>query len=245
MPHCNVRLRKRKLGVHPLPHRNQSFQQSRRAQREIAMLLRRRKQVLAPLLLRRRRQAHPPPPQSEPPLHLLRLVRRRRPLILAQSIPHSGKRKIFEISVVSVSSPEGSGSDEGPPPESGVHPLYTSDTAIVGRGPTQLAQKIMYQLPSDTDAAFMNSLGWSDLTRQTCSSITEGMMYITELVERANTTRSTACQDLREGMALREQLQATIDEMKATHAKELSESQAQGDELLKEKQELLKEKHEL
>ncbi|XP_073030684.1 uncharacterized protein [Primulina eburnea] len=152
---------------------------------------------------------------------------------------------ISEISVVSVSSPEGSGSDEEPPPASGVHPLYTPDTAIVGRGPTQLAQKIMYQLPSEADAAFINSLGWSDLTRRTCSSITEGMMYIGELVERANTTRSTACQDLREGMALREQLQATIDEMKASHAKELSESQARGDELLKEKQEFLKEKHEL
>ncbi|XP_073015780.1 uncharacterized protein [Primulina eburnea] len=160
-------------------------------------------------------------------------------------VPHSGKRKISEISVVSVSSPEGSGSDEELPPASGVHPLYTPDTAIVGRGPTQLAQKIMYQLPSEADAAFINSLGWSDLTRRTCSSITEGMMYIGELVERANTTRSTACQDLREGMALREQLQATIDEMKASHAKELSECQARGDEFLKEKQELLKEKHEL
>ncbi|XP_073019276.1 uncharacterized protein [Primulina eburnea] len=140
---------------------------------------------------------------------------------------------------------EGSESDEEPPPASGVHPLYTSATAIVGRGPTQLAQKIMYQLPSEADATFINSLGWSDLTRRTCSSITEGMMYIGELVERANATRSTACQDLREGMALSEQLQATIDEMKATHAKELSESQARGDEFLKEKQELLKEKHEL
>ncbi|XP_075474793.1 uncharacterized protein LOC142505643 [Primulina tabacum] len=117
------------------------------------------------------------------------------------SVPHSGKRKISEISVVSVSSPERSGSDEEPPPASGVHPLYTSDTAIVGRGPTQLAQKIMYQLPSEADAAFINSLGWSDLTRRTCSSITEGMMYIGELVERANATRSTACQDLREGMS--------------------------------------------
>ncbi|XP_075500051.1 uncharacterized protein LOC142538621 [Primulina tabacum] len=95
----------------------------------------------------------------------------------------------------------------------------------------------MYQLSSDTDAAFMSSLGWSELTRRTCSSITEGMMYVGELVERANATRSTACQDLREGKALREQLQVTIDEIKVTHAKELSESQARGDELLKEKQE--------
>ncbi|XP_075515583.1 uncharacterized protein LOC142550230 [Primulina tabacum] len=153
------------------------------------------------------------------------------------SVPKHGKRKIFEISVVSVSFPEGSWSDEGPPPESGVHPLYTPDSAIVGRGLTHLAQKIMYQLPSDTDAAFISSLGWSELTRRTCSCITEGMMYVGELVERANATRSTACQDLREGNSLREQLQVTIDEMKVTHAKELSESQARGDELLKEKQE--------
>ncbi|XP_073314041.1 uncharacterized protein [Primulina huaijiensis] len=102
----------------------------------------------------------------------------------------------------------------------------------------------MYQLPSDADSVFMSSLGWSELTRRTCSSITEGMMYTGELVERTNDIRSIACQDLREGKALREQLQATIDEMKATHAKELSESQARGDELLKEKQEFLKEKHE-
>ncbi|XP_075500168.1 uncharacterized protein LOC142538754 [Primulina tabacum] len=103
----------------------------------------------------------------------------------------------------------------------------------------------MYQLPSDVDAAFMSSLGWSELTRRTCNSITEGMMYVGELVEHANDTRSSACQDLREGKALREQLQATIDEMKVTHAKELLESQARGDELLKEKQELVKEKQEL
>ncbi|XP_073299757.1 uncharacterized protein [Primulina huaijiensis] len=103
----------------------------------------------------------------------------------------------------------------------------------------------MYQLPSDADAAFMSSLAWSELTRRTCSSITEGMMYVGELVERANSTRSSACQDLREAKALRDQLQVTIDEMKVTHGKELSESQARGDELLKEKQELLKEKQEL
>ncbi|XP_075494733.1 uncharacterized protein LOC142532298 [Primulina tabacum] len=92
----------------------------------------------------------------------------------------------------------------------------------------------MYQFPSDADAAFMSSLGWPELTRRTCCSITEGMMYVGELVERANDTRFTACQDLREGKALREQLQVTIDEMKVTHAKELH---ARGDELLKEKQE--------
>ncbi|XP_073017996.1 uncharacterized protein [Primulina eburnea] len=188
-----------------------------------------------------KRASSPPPRAKSPPPSGKQKVS----VDPSPSVPHHGKRKISEISVVSVSSPEGSESDEEPPPASGVHPLYTSATAIVGRGPTQLAQKIMYQLPSEADAAFINSLGWSDLTRRTCSSITEGMMYIGELVERANATRSTACQDLREGMALREQLQATIDEMKATHAKELSESQARGDEFLKEKQELLKEKHEL
>ncbi|XP_073048981.1 uncharacterized protein [Primulina eburnea] len=75
------------------------------------------------------------------------------------SVPQQGKRQISEISVVSVSSPERSGSDEGPPSESGVHPLYTPDSAIVGRGPTPLDQKIMYQLPSETNAAFMSSLG--------------------------------------------------------------------------------------
>ncbi|XP_073298252.1 uncharacterized protein [Primulina huaijiensis] len=160
------------------------------------------------------------------------------------SVPQHGKRKISEISVVSVSSLEGFESDEGPIPESGVHPLYTSDSAIVGRGPTPLAQKIMYQLPFDADSAFMSSLGLSELTRRTCSSITEGMMYAGELMERANDIRFIACQDLREGKALREQLQATIDEMKLTHAKELLESQARGDELLKEKQEFLKEKQE-
>ncbi|XP_075499997.1 uncharacterized protein LOC142538573 [Primulina tabacum] len=162
----------------------------------------------------------------------------------SSSVPHHGKRKISEISVVSVSSPEGSESEEEPPPESGVHPLYTSDTTIVGRGPTPLAQKVIYQLPSDADAAFMGSLGWSALLRRTCSSVTKGMMYVGELAERVNTARSDACQELREGQALREQLQATIDEMKVTHAKELSESQARGDELLKEKQELLKKKQE-
>ncbi|XP_073316556.1 uncharacterized protein [Primulina huaijiensis] len=154
------------------------------------------------------------------------------------SVSQHGKCKIYEISVVSISSPEGSGSDEGPPTESAVHPLYTPDSAIVGRDPTHLAQKIMYQLPSDADAAFLSSLGWSELTRRTCSSITEGLMYVGELVEHANDTRSSACQELREGKALREQLQATIDEMKVTHAKKLSESQARGDEILKEKQEL-------
>ncbi|XP_073037201.1 uncharacterized protein, partial [Primulina eburnea] len=188
-----------------------------------------------------KRASSPPPRAKSPPPSGKQKVS----VDPSPSVPHHGKRKISEISVVSVSSPEGSESDEEPPPASGVHPLYTSDTAIVGRGPTQLAQKIMYQLPSEADAAFINSLGWSDLTRRTYSSITEGMIYIGELVERANDTRSTACQDLREGMALREQLQATIDEMKATHTKELSESQARGDEFLKQKQELLKEKHEL
>ncbi|XP_073309272.1 uncharacterized protein [Primulina huaijiensis] len=63
-------------------------------------------------------------------------------------------------------------------------------------------------------------------------------MYLGELVERADFIRSSACHDLHEGKALRGQLQATIDDAKATHAKELSESQARRDELLKEKQEL-------
>ncbi|XP_075507334.1 uncharacterized protein LOC142544147 [Primulina tabacum] len=85
----------------------------------------------------------------------------------------------------------------------------------------------MYQLPSDADAAFMGSLGWSDLLRRTCNSVTEGMMYVGELAERAHAARSDSCQELREVQALREQLQATIDEMKVSHAKELSESQAQ------------------
>ncbi|XP_075508069.1 uncharacterized protein LOC142544949 [Primulina tabacum] len=115
------------------------------------------------------------------------------------SFPHHGKRKISEISVVSVSSLEGSESEEEPPAESRVHPLYTSDTAIVGRGPTQLAQKVMYQLLSNVDAAFMGSLEWSALLRRTCSSVTEGMMYIGELAERANATRSDAFKELREG----------------------------------------------
>ncbi|XP_073017435.1 uncharacterized protein [Primulina eburnea] len=127
---------------------------------------------------------------------------------------------------MSISSPEGSEPDEGPLFESAVPPLYTSDSAIVGRGPTHLAQKIMYQLPSEADAAFMISLGWSDLLRRTCSSVTEGMMYVGELAERAHAARSDTCKELREGQALREQLQATIDEMKVSHAKELSESQA-------------------
>ncbi|XP_075482799.1 uncharacterized protein LOC142523044 [Primulina tabacum] len=122
---------------------------------------------------------------------------------------------------------EGSEPDMGPPLASAVHPLYTSDSAIVGRGPTPLAQKIMYQLPSDADAAFMGSLGWSDLLRRTCSSVIEGMMYVGELAERAHVARSDSCQELREVQALREQLQATIDEMKVSHAEELSESQAQ------------------
>ncbi|XP_073057292.1 uncharacterized protein [Primulina eburnea] len=64
---------------------------------------------------------------------------------------HHGKRKISEISIVSISSPEGSEPDEGPPTESAVHHLYTSDSALVGWGPTHLAQKIMYQLPFDVD----------------------------------------------------------------------------------------------
>ncbi|XP_073040462.1 uncharacterized protein [Primulina eburnea] len=177
-----------------------------------------------------KRASSPPPRAKSPPPS----CKKKASTDPSPSVPQHGKRKISEISVVSVSSPEGSGSDEGPPPESGVHPLYTPDSAIVGQGPTHLAQKIMYQLPSDADAVFMSSLGWSELTRRTCSSITEGLMYVGELVERANATRSSACQDLREGKALREQLQVTIDEMKVTHAKEL---QARGDELLKEKQE--------
>ncbi|XP_073271322.1 uncharacterized protein [Primulina huaijiensis] len=187
-----------------------------------------------------KRASSPPPRAKSPPPS----GKKKAPTDPSPSVSQHGKRKISDISVVSVSSPEGSESDEGPPPESAVHPLYTPDTAIVGRGPTHLAHKIMYQLPSDADSAFMSSLGWSELTRRTCSSITEGMMYAGELVERANDIRSIACQDLREGKALREQLQATIDEMKVTHAKELSESQARGDELLKEKQEFLKEKQE-
>ncbi|XP_075479433.1 uncharacterized protein LOC142520316 [Primulina tabacum] len=178
-----------------------------------------------------KRASSPPPRAKPPPLSDKEKVS----TDPSPSVPQHGKCKISEISVVSVSSPEGSGSDEGPPPESGVHPLYTPDSAIMGRGPTHLAQKIMYQLLFDADAAFMSSLGWSELALRICSSITEGMMYVGELVERANDTRSIAYQDLREGKALREQLQATIYEMKVTHAKKLSESQARGDELLKEK----------
>ncbi|XP_073036388.1 uncharacterized protein [Primulina eburnea] len=160
------------------------------------------------------------------------------------SVPHHGKRKISEISVVSVSSPEGPESDEGPLFESSVHHLYTSDSAIVGRGPTQLAQKIMYQLPSEADAAFMSSLGWSDLLRRACSSVTEGMMYVGEVAERAHTARSDSCKELREVQALREQLQATIDEMKVSHAEELSESQAQLSESQIQCGELSKQKQE-
>ncbi|XP_073033915.1 uncharacterized protein [Primulina eburnea] len=163
---------------------------------------------------------------------------------LSPSAPQHGKRKISDISVVSVSSPEGSEPDEGPPLASAVHPLYTSDSAIVGRGPTHLAQKIMYQLPSDADAAFLGSLGWSDLLRRTCSSVIEGMMYVGELAERAHAARSDSCQELRKARALREQLQATIDEMKVSHAEELSESHAQLSESQIQCGELSKQKQE-
>ncbi|XP_073061784.1 uncharacterized protein [Primulina eburnea] len=102
----------------------------------------------------------------------------------------------------------------------------------------------MHQLPSDAYAVFMGSLGWSALLHRTCSSVTKGMMYVEELAERANAARSAVCQELREDQALREQLQAIIDEMKVSHAKELSESQTQFlesqipcGELLKQKQE--------
>ncbi|XP_075515367.1 uncharacterized protein LOC142550008 [Primulina tabacum] len=170
-----------------------------------------------------KRASSPPPRAKSPPPS----GKQKASTDLNPSAPQHGKRKVSEISVVSVSSPEGSEPDEGPPLESAVHPLYTSDSAIVGRGPTHLAQKIMYQLPSDADAAFMSSLGWSDLLRRTCSSVTEGMMYVEELAERAHAARSDSCQELREGQALRKQLQANIDEMKVSHAEELSESQAQ------------------
>ncbi|XP_073304546.1 uncharacterized protein [Primulina huaijiensis] len=153
------------------------------------------------------------------------------------SIPQKSKRKISEISATTVSSPEAPESDDGPITGPSIHPLYTPESVIVGRGPSHLAQKILYQLPSHADATFMSSLGWSDLTRRTCSSIAEGMMYLGEFVERANATRSSACHDLRESKALCDQLQTTLDEAKATHVKELSESQAQCGELLKEKQE--------
>ncbi|XP_073301420.1 uncharacterized protein [Primulina huaijiensis] len=63
-------------------------------------------------------------------------------------------------------------------------------------------------------------------------------MYLGELVECTGVIKYSACNDLREGKALCDQLQVTIDEAKATHTKELSESQARCDELLKEKQEL-------
>ncbi|XP_075500569.1 uncharacterized protein LOC142539178 isoform X1 [Primulina tabacum] len=181
-----------------------------------------KKRKAAPSSSAPKRASSPPPRAKSPPPS----GKHKASTDPSPSVPHHGKRKSSEISVVSVSSPEGSESEEEPPPESGVHPLYTSDTAIVGRGPTQLVQKVMYQLPSDADAAFMGSLGWSTLLRRTCSSVTEGMMYIGELAERANAARSDACQELREGQVLREQLQAIIDEMKVSHAKELSESQA-------------------
>ncbi|XP_075499514.1 uncharacterized protein LOC142537941 [Primulina tabacum] len=63
-------------------------------------------------------------------------------------------------------------------------------------------------------------------------------MNLGELVERADVIRSSACHNLREGKAFRDQLQATIDEAKTTHAKEISKSQARSDDLQKEKQEL-------
>ncbi|XP_073047148.1 uncharacterized protein [Primulina eburnea] len=116
-----------------------------------------------------KRASSPPPRAKSPPPS----GKQKTSTDLSPSAPQHGKRKISEISIVSVSSPEGSESDEGPPPELGVHPLYTSDTAIVGRGPTQLAQKIMYQLPSKADAAFMSSLGLSALLRRACTSVTE------------------------------------------------------------------------
>ncbi|XP_075479024.1 uncharacterized protein LOC142519892 [Primulina tabacum] len=187
-----------------------------------------------------KRASSPPPRAKSPPSS----SKQKASTDLSPSAPQHGKRKISEISVVSVSSPKGSKPDEGPPLESAVHPLYTSDSAIVGRGPTHLAQKIMYQLPSDADAAFMSLLGWSDLLRRTCSSVTEGMMYVGDLAERANAARSDSCQELREGQALREQLQATIDEMKVSHAEELSESQAQLSESQIQCGELSKQKQE-
>ncbi|XP_075507641.1 uncharacterized protein LOC142544481 [Primulina tabacum] len=187
-----------------------------------------------------KRASSPPPRAKSPPPS----GKQKASTDLSPSAPQHGKRKISEIFVVSVSSPEGSKPDEGPPLESTVHLLYTSDSAIVGRGPTHLAQKIMYQLPSDVDAAFMSSLGWSDLLRWTCSSVTKGMMYVGELAERAHAARSDSCQELRDGQALREQLQATIDEMKVSHAEEFLESQAQLSESQIQCGELSKQKHE-
>ncbi|XP_073025530.1 uncharacterized protein [Primulina eburnea] len=102
----------------------------------------------------------------------------------------------------------------------------------------------MYQLPSEADATFMSSLGWSALLRRACTSVTEGMMYVEEVAERVKATRSDAYQESREGEALRERLQNTIDEMKVTHANELSESQDQLSESQIECGELSKQKQE-
>ncbi|XP_073294512.1 uncharacterized protein [Primulina huaijiensis] len=145
-------------------------------------------------------RASSPPPQAEshPPSGKEKTFADPGP-----SIPQKSKRKISEISATTVSSPEAPESDDGPITGPSIHPLYTPESVIVGRGPSHLAQKILYQLPSHADATFMSSLGWSDLTRRTCSSIAE----------------------------------TTLDEAKATHVKELSESQAQCGDLLKEKQE--------
>ncbi|XP_073314138.1 uncharacterized protein [Primulina huaijiensis] len=157
---------------------------------------------------------------------------------LDPSIQQAGKRKISEISVTSTSSPEASGSNDEHPSGPTIHLSYTPESTIMGRGLTHIDQKLLFQLPSSADTTFLGSLGWSDLSRRTCSSLTKGIMYLGELVERADIIRSSACHDLREGKVLRHQLQVAIEEAKATHAKELSESQSQCGELLKEKQEL-------
>ncbi|XP_075494359.1 uncharacterized protein LOC142531958 [Primulina tabacum] len=95
-----------------------------------------------------------------------------------QSLPQKGKRKISEISVTMVSSLEAFESDDGPPTGPSIQPLCTPESVIVGRGPSHLAHRVLYQLPSHVDATFMSSLGWSVLTHRTCSSIVEGMMYL-------------------------------------------------------------------
>ncbi|XP_075477180.1 uncharacterized protein LOC142518299 [Primulina tabacum] len=142
------------------------------------------------------------------------------------SVQKAGKRKISEISVSSTLSTKESGSEDEHPSGPAIHPSYTPESAIMGRGPTHIAHKLLFQLPSSADATFLGSLGWSDLSRQTYSSLTESIMYLGELVERADLIRSSACHDLREGKVLHDQLQATIDEVRETHVGELSELQA-------------------
>lgn len=116
---------------------------------------------------------------------------------------------------------------------------------IVGRGPNILLKKLMFQLPSQADAESINSLGWSDLARQTFSSLTEGINVSRGLIEHADLLKS-AYHDLKEGNTLHGQLQVMLEEAKMAHAKELKESKAQSDELLKKKNDefhQLQEKH--